>query len=85
LEQRIEELASADRYQEKVKMLSCLLGVKTYTALSVIVETGDFKRFEKASKYAAYLGLVPGEHYRAKNEREYMIARISLDLLQIKE
>ena len=61
LDKRIEEMASEERYQEKVKKLTCLLGVKEHTALSVIVETGDFKRFTKAEKYAAYLGLVPGE------------------------
>jgi transposase len=38
------------------------LGIKTHTALSVIVETGDFKRFKDARSYSAYLGLVPGEN-----------------------
>ena len=60
-DKRIEELASDERYDEKVKKLSCLIGVKTHTALSVIVEIGDFNRFAKAEKMAAYLGLVPGE------------------------
>ena len=41
-DERIEELASAERYEEKVKHMSCLLGVKTHTALSMIVEVGDF-------------------------------------------
>ena len=62
LDQRIEELASAENYREKVKKLSCFLGVKTYTALSVVVETGDFNRFAKAEKYASYIGLVPCEN-----------------------
>jgi len=62
LDKRIEELASGERYQEKVQKLSCLIGVKAHTALSVIVETGDFARFAKAEQYAAYLGLVPGEN-----------------------
>jgi transposase len=61
LEQRIEELASGERYSGKVKKLSCLLGVKTYTALSVVVEIGDFKRFSSAEKMASFVGLVPGE------------------------
>ena len=57
----IEELAGKEEYKEKVHKLSCFLGVKTITALSVIVETGDFKRFASAPQYAAFLGLVPGE------------------------
>lgn len=62
LDQRIEELASKDDYKDRVKKLTCFIGVKTHTALSVIVEVGDFKRFASAEKFAAYLGLVPGEN-----------------------
>jgi transposase len=69
LEQRIEELASAERYREKVKKLSCLIGVKTYTALSVIVEIGDFKRFAKAERLAGFLGLVPGEDSSGERQK----------------
>ena len=61
IEQRIEELASEGEYREKVHKLECFLGIKTQTALSVITETGDFKRFPNAQHYASYLGLVPGE------------------------
>ena len=60
-DQRIEELATQERYAEKVKRLGCFLGIKTHTALSLIVETGDFARFAKGNIYAAYLGLAPGE------------------------
>jgi len=61
LDNRIEELAGDERYGENVKKLSCLIGVKTHTALSMIAEIGDFKRFAEAQKLAAFLGLVPGE------------------------
>ena len=61
-DKRIAEIAAQERYQEKVKQLGCFLGIKTHTALSLIVETGDFTRFAKGDTYAAYLGLAPGEH-----------------------
>ena len=61
-DKRIEEIASQAKYQEKIKRLGCFLGIKTHTALSLIVETGDFERFAKGNQYAAYLGLAPGEH-----------------------
>ena len=61
-DKRIEDLASRDNYVANVKKLTCFIGIKTHTALSVLVETGDFKRFAKAENYAAYLGLVPGEN-----------------------
>ena len=60
-DKRIEELAADSDYHENVRKLCCLLGIKPHTALSLIVETGDFSRFRKGSTYAAFLGLAPGE------------------------
>ena len=62
---RIEEIAAQTEYAEKVHKLGCFLGIQTHTALSLIVETGDFTRFTKGNVYAAYLGLAPGEHSSA--------------------
>ena len=61
-DKRIEEITSEARYQEKARKLGCFLGIRTHTALSLIVETGDFNRFAKGNTYAAFLGLAPGEH-----------------------
>lgn len=61
LDRRIEELAAQPDYQEKVQHMSCFLGIKTQTALSTLVEVGDFKRFASAQQFASYLGLTPGE------------------------
>ena len=69
LDERIEELASGERYAENVKRLQCLLGVKTYTALSVIVETGDFRRFSSPDQYSAFLGLVPSEDSSGEKQK----------------
>lgn len=38
-DKRIEEIASEARYQENAKKLGCFLGIRTHTALSLIVET----------------------------------------------
>jgi transposase len=61
LDGRIEELAKGEAYHKNVKKLTCLIGVKTLTALSTIVEIGDFNRFANPERLAAYIGLVPGE------------------------
>ena len=66
-DKRIEEIAVETRYQENVKKLGCFLGIRTHAALSLIVETGDFKRFAKGNTYAAFLGLAPGEHSSSAN------------------
>ena len=62
MDARIAELAAGPNYAEKVGKLSCFIGVRTHTALALIVETGDFNRFARAEQYATFLGLVPGEH-----------------------
>ena len=61
MDKRIAEFASDERYAEDVKHLSCLIGIRTHTAMAVLVETGDFHRFAKAEHFASFLGLVPGE------------------------
>ena len=61
-DKRIEELASKDEYKESVQKLRCFIDVRTHTALSVLVEVGDFNRFASAKNFASYLGLVPGEN-----------------------
>ena len=58
---KIEDMAESERYRRLVQKLKCFKGINTLTALALIVETGDFKRFATASHYAAYLGLTPGE------------------------
>lgn len=75
IDKRIEELASGEKYQEKVKKLGCLIGVKTHTALSMIVEVGDFERFAKPEKFAAFLGLVPSEESSGDSQNRYGITK----------
>lgn len=58
---RIDDLATSERYAEKVNKLVCIKGIKTNTAMSFISEVGDFKRFRSAEQFAGYIGLVPGE------------------------
>lgn len=75
LDQRIEELASKDEYKESVDKLCCFIGVKTHTALSVLVEVGDFHRFASAEKFASYLGLVPGEDSSGDGQKRLGITK----------
>lgn len=61
-DKEIEEIATRDRYAKAVEKLCCLKGINTITALSLVTEIGDFNRFSSADKFAAFLGLVPGEY-----------------------
>lgn len=58
---RIDELSRTERYEENVRKLRCFKGIATHTAMSLLVEVGDYNRFRTAQQFASYLGLVPGE------------------------
>ena len=75
MDKRIEEIASLEEYREAVKKLCCFIGVRTHTALSVLVEVGDFKRFASAKNFASYLGLVPGENSSGENQTRLGITK----------
>ncbi|MBR2215431.1 MAG: IS110 family transposase [Selenomonadaceae bacterium] len=74
-DRRIAELAEDDCYARKVHMLSCTIGIRTHTALALVVETGDFHRFQKAEQYASFLGLVPGERSSSDNQNRLSITK----------
>lgn len=54
-------LAGEDAYRDRVAALRCLRGINTVSALSLLVEVGDFSRFDRAPALASFLGLVPSE------------------------
>lgn len=75
LDNKIEELSSRERYKEKVKNMGCFLGIKTHTALSMVVEIGDINRFEKAPKFEGFWGLVPSENSSGEYRNSYSITK----------
>ena len=66
-DREIEEIAAGERYAEKVGQLRCFRGVETCMALAFLSEIGDFRRFASAERFAAFLGLIPGEHSSGGN------------------
>ena len=62
IENYIRKYAMQDRWRDRVDALRCLKGVETMTAFAVVVEAAVFSRFDNASAFAAWLGLVPSEH-----------------------
>lgn len=59
---RIKEIANSPKYAKRVLLLCSLKGISTITALSILCEIGDFRRFESAPKMMSALGLVPSIH-----------------------
>ena len=44
---RIDEMYQSERYHEKVSKLRCFKGIETFAAMTIQVETADFRTFSK--------------------------------------
>ena len=61
LDAALTELAATPPYHEAVGWLRCFRGIDTLTAISMLAELHDVRRFPSARALMAYLGVVPGE------------------------
>ena len=61
LDARLAEIAKTEPYREPVGWLRCFRGIDTLTAMLILAELHDFRRFASAPALMAHLGLVPGE------------------------
>ena len=66
---QIEEIATEPQYETSVARLRAFRGIGTLTALSFILEIGDFRRFTRAEEFMAFLGLVPSENSSGDRRR----------------
>ena len=69
LTQAIEEAVPDWHLAEVVKNLQALRGVRLLTAAVITAEVGNFLRFPSASKFMAYIGVVPTESSSADTRR----------------
>ena len=53
----IEIIAQGDRYREKKDALCCFRGLGPLSALSLVVEIGDIRRFNNPRKLSSYVGM----------------------------
>ena len=75
LDARLTEIATREPYREPVAWLRCFRGIDTLTAMLILAELHDFRRFTSAPALMAYLGLVPGEASSGEKHRRGRITR----------
>lgn len=61
LNREIERFATSKPYAAPVAKLSCLRGISVLSAMALLSEVNDFRRFDTPRKLMAYVGLVPSE------------------------
>ncbi len=71
----LEAAAQEDTYRERVAALRCFQGINTVTAITVVAELHDFRRFKSPRELMGYLGLVPSEHSSADSRRQGSITK----------
>ena len=75
LDARLTDIAQTDPYREPVAWLRCFRGIDTLTAILILAELHDFRRFQSPRALMAYLGLVPGEDSSGEKHRRGRITR----------
>jgi transposase len=85
VEEAIEQVRRFDRFVEEasrrpehvtqVERLKTLRGVGTTTALTIVAEGGDLRRYAKAPQFMSATGLVPSEHSSGERRRQGGITR----------
>lgn len=69
LDARIAAIAQEPAYREPVAVLRCLRGIDTLSAMTIVTEIGDVRRFASPRQLMGYLGLTVSEYSSGESER----------------
>lgn len=72
----IENLANTQKYKKKVQSLVAYRGIETLTAMKVITELGDIRRFQHPKKLMSYLGFDVCEYSSGGIEKKFGITKM---------
>lgn len=75
LDVQLAAFGAQEPYREPVAALRCFKGIDTVTAVALVAELHDFRRFRSPRQLAAYVGLVPSEHSSGDRERRGPITK----------
>ena len=82
LDARLAELAETEPYRAAAGALRCFHGVDTLTAMLILAELHDLRRFPTPRALMAYLGLVPGEASSGERHRRGRITKTGNTLVR---
>lgn len=69
LDDELEERAKSERFAAPVARLRCFRGIATVTAITLVAELGDVRRFPTPRHLMSYLGVTPSEHSSGGSRR----------------
>lgn len=75
LDRQLAEISERGECAGLVARLRCVRGIDTLTALGVVAEIGDFRRFDSAEAFMSFVGLVPSERSSGESRRQGSITK----------
>ena len=75
LDAKITELAQTPELRERVGRLRCLRGIDTLSAMVLVTELGDARRFGSARQLMGYVGLGVAESSSGESARRFGITK----------
>jgi transposase len=75
LDAKVAEVAGTKPFAQRVQRLCALRGIAPLSAMVLISELFDLRRFENPRQLMAFVGIVPGEHSTGSKERRRGITK----------
>jgi transposase len=72
---RLREVTAGWSQEPLVKALQAMRGVEFVTAVTLVAEVGDFRRFARAEDFMGYVGLIPSEQTSGHHRRQGPITK----------
>jgi transposase len=69
-------LAQTEPFRQPVGWLRCFRGIDTLTAITLVAELHEVRRFTSARALMAYVGMVPSEHSSGETRRRGGITKV---------
>jgi transposase len=74
---KIRELSQTDKYSNRVNRLITIPGIGVISAMVILTEVMDIKRFSSVNRFRGYIGIIPKEHSSGNKENKSEITRRS--------
>lgn len=78
----LKQLSKEDNYRDSVTILTSIPGIGVISAMELLLELQDVRRFSRGDQLAAYVGLTPAQHSSGKHVRMGHITRVGKPMLR---
>lgn len=78
----LKQLSKEDKYRDSVTILTSIPGIGVISAMELLLELQDVRRFSRGDQLAAYVGLTPSQHSSGQHVRMGHITRVGKPLLR---